>query len=174
MSKPSTFIRLPSLARRQLELQALALPGAQTRLLGGRELIYTFNASPSEFGRIYRCRLRLTLDARMPEVFVLTPDLKSLAATEKIPHVYPHTGPETKLCLWWPKRREWMPQLGLTDTIIPWTVQWLWYFEDWLFTGEWEGGGAPHPEKRPTLIQRFTEQSRKKERVKGQTVDDQD
>jgi len=38
-----------------------------------------------------------------------------------------------------------LPQLKLTQTLIPWTAEWLWYFEDWLTTRDWAGGGM-HPE----------------------------
>ena len=30
------------------------------------------------------------------------------------------------------------------DTIIPWTAEWLYFYEVWLATGEWCGGGK-HP-----------------------------
>ena len=33
----------------------------------------------------------------------------------------------------------------LADTIIPWTVEWLYFYELWLATGEWLGGGE-HPD----------------------------
>jgi hypothetical protein len=29
-------------------------------------------------------------------------------------------------------------------TIIPWTIEWLFFYETWLATGEWHGGGK-HP-----------------------------
>jgi hypothetical protein len=78
-------------------------------------------------------------------MFVMTPDLRGLAGNDPIPHVYRHDGRGVLLCLWWPKRREWMPQLKLAETFIPWTEEWLWYFEDWLNTRVWAGGGE-HPE----------------------------
>ena len=33
----------------------------------------------------------------------------------------------------------------LANTIIPWAIEWLYYYELWLATGEWLGGGE-HPE----------------------------
>ena len=33
----------------------------------------------------------------------------------------------------------------IANTIIPWTVEWLYYYELWQATGEWLGGGE-HPE----------------------------
>ena len=28
--------------------------------------------------------------------------------------------------------------------IVPWAAEWFWFFEHWLVTGEWLGGGS-HP-----------------------------
>ena len=37
----------------------------------------------------------------------------------------------------------------LANTVIPWIVEWLFYYEIWLTTGEWLGGGEhPQSEKR--------------------------
>lgn len=138
-------IAVPTLAQRAMELRRLGLPGSSVRLLSGRELHFRFTISPGQFGREYKCLLRMRPDSHAPEMFVVAPDLRSLAGDEPIPHIYRHDGPEVLLCLWWPKRREWVPQLKLTETFIPWTEEWLWYFEDWLMTREWSGGGA-HPE----------------------------
>jgi hypothetical protein len=80
-------------------------------------------------------------------MLVLSPDLTTLADEAALPHVYPNSGPGTKLCLWWPKQREWLPQMKLVDTYIAWTAEWLWHFEDWLATGVWAGGGE-HPQQR--------------------------
>jgi hypothetical protein len=34
-----------------------------------------------------------------------------------------------------------------TETIVPWISEWLMYYELWLSTGEWLGGGI-HPQKK--------------------------
>lgn len=138
-------VRIPTLAQRALELRALGLPGSTVRMLGGRELQFRFHISPSRFGRYYNCLLRMRPDSRAPDMLVLAPDLPALAGEDSIPHVYDHSGPGTMLCLWWPKQREWVAQLKLTQTYVPWTAEWLWYFEDWLTTRQWAGGGQ-HPE----------------------------
>lgn len=138
-------VPIPKLAQRAGELRALQLQGATVRLVGGRELHYRFAIAPSAFGRNYDCLLRMRPDSQAPEVLVLHPNLVALAGEQMIPHIYAHAGPGTKLCLWWPKQREWVPQMKLVETCIPWTAEWLWYFEDWLSTGEWAGGGK-HPE----------------------------
>lgn len=47
-----------------------------------------------------------------------------------LPHVYPHKGSGTKLCLWLPKAHEWSAQLRLDETYLPWAAEWLDYFEE--------------------------------------------
>lgn len=138
---------VPTLAQRALELRALSLHGAQLVFLSGRALHYRFHLAPTEFGRLYTCELRLTPGLLSPEMLVLSPDLTTLTDATALPHVYPNKGPGTKLCLWWPKNREWTPQMKLVDTYIAWTAEWLWFFEDWLTTEVWAGGGE-HPQQR--------------------------
>lgn len=135
---------IPKLAQRAIELRRLGLTGSTVQILSGRELLFRFSIAPSDFGRRYECLLRMRPDSRTPDMFILSPDLRIIAGTNQIPHTYRHMGTGIKLCLWWPKRHEWCPQLKLTQTYIPWTAEWLWYFEDWLVTGEWAGGGV-HP-----------------------------
>ena len=65
------------------------------------------------------------------------------------PHIYFNTAdPQNpRLCLYDPKERFWSPEEYIAETIIPWASDWLFFFEGWLATGEWEGGGR-HPERR--------------------------
>ena len=35
------------------------------------------------------------------------------------------------------------------NTIVPWIADWLYYYEVWLFTGEWEGGGIHFDDRKP-------------------------
>jgi hypothetical protein len=135
----------PSLAQRAAELRALKWPDATVVLRGGRELQFRFSIAPSPVGRLYSCLFVMKPDSRAPRMRVLEPDLNALAGGRKLPHVYPHKGPGVSLCLWWPKRHEWQPPMKLMDSYLAWTSQWLWYFEDWLLTGEWSGGGE-HPD----------------------------
>jgi hypothetical protein len=78
---------------------------------------------------------------------ILKPDLRVLAGGKKLPHIYPYEGKGTRLCLWKPRYKEWDWSMKLSQTYIPWTVEWLWYFEEWLQSGIWAGGGD-HPSPR--------------------------
>ena len=56
-----------------------------------------------------------------------------------LPHVYS----SGDLCLYLPG--QWKESMLLADTILPWTSQWLLYYELWLITGHWMGSGHDHP-----------------------------
>lgn len=46
-----------------------------------------------------------------------------------------------QLCLFYPKRKEWQRYMYIADTIVPWAIEWIYYYEMWRITGEWYGGG---------------------------------
>lgn len=137
-------LRLPSLAQRHAELKALLWPESRLVLLQGRELRFEFKVSPTPIARVYRCLLKV-YPSKFPELLVMDPDLKTVAEGRVLPHVYPHVGRGTKLCLWLPRTQEWSAQMRLSDTYLPWAAEWLDYFEEWLVTDVWAGGGV-HPE----------------------------
>jgi hypothetical protein len=37
--------------------------------------------------------------------------------------------------------------MSIAATIVPWLSLWLYYYEVWLATGAWEGGGISHEPK---------------------------
>jgi len=73
---------------------------------------------------------------------------------EPPPHIYGlgHPPEFPALCLYDPATDEWSPDQFISDTTIPWTIEWLYWFEVWQLTGEWRGGGR-HPERRPEPCQ---------------------
>jgi hypothetical protein len=113
---------------------------------GGGELragrfTWRFSATPSPIGRDYNIRIEFEQDGR-PEIFVDVPDLHVLAKGRRIPHLYQQKPP--RLCLYLPKTCEWQSWMRLDQTIVPWVTLWLFYFEEWLASDEWKGGGM-HP-----------------------------
>ncbi len=104
-------------------------------------LIWRLVLQPTPVSREYSLRLRYRLNT-FPEVLVEEPRLKGLAGDKTIPHVYRQD--PTELCLFEPAREEWSGRYALSETIIPWSALWLFYFEDWLTSGTWNGGGE-HP-----------------------------
>lgn len=139
--------RLPNLAQRHAELKSLKWPGSTLEFVHGRALRFGFTVAPTPLSRVYRCSLHIYA-AKSPELFVIDPNPKVIAKGRVLPHTYPHKGIGTKLCLWLPKAREWSPEMRLDETYLPWAAEWLDYFEEWLLTDVWSGGGA-HPEIQP-------------------------
>jgi hypothetical protein len=70
-----------------------------------------------------------------PVVRVLRPQLQLAEGKTALPHIYP--GDE--LCLHYPG--EWTRDMSIAETIIPWASEWLYFYELWALTGEWQGGG---------------------------------
>lgn len=74
------------------------------------------------------------------KVRILNPKLVRNANDDKIPHMYS----QKDLCLYMPRYAEFKRTDYISDTILPWTTLWLYYYELWHSTGEWLGGGE-HP-----------------------------
>lgn len=72
-----------------------------------------------------------------PKIKITSPVLEKNFKGDKIPHIYTCDN----LCLYRPVYKEFTRADFLSDTIIPWTSLWLYYYEVWHLTGEWEGGG---------------------------------
>ena len=65
---------------------------------------------------------------------------------ERVPHIYGldcHPA-FPRLCLYDPVGDEWSPDRHIASTIVPWAIDWLYFYEEWVRTGEWKGGGR-HP-----------------------------
>ena len=65
-----------------------------------------------------------------------------------LPHVYLRH-PRTKtlgpfLCLFDGRSRQWSSESSIALTTVLWSTLWLSFFEGWLITGHWSGGGV-HP-----------------------------
>jgi hypothetical protein len=115
-----------------------------------KRLQFDFTVQPTVLSRLYRCRLTLSRDGFDPKAYILNPDLQELASGKLPPHIYDHVEGRTQLCLYNPGSGEWTPQSWLAETMLPWTISWLRFYEIWLETGKWEGGGDhPSSEKRP-------------------------
>lgn len=99
---------------------------------------------PTALSRTYIIRLTYTSLNKWPEVHVVSPSLRELAGARKIPHLYCQR--TIRLCLFTPWLREWRPQHRLSRTLVPWAKTWLYFFEDWLVTNDWQGGGIHLPD----------------------------
>jgi hypothetical protein len=109
-------------------------------VLRAGQFTWRFSASPSPLSRDYE--IRIEFKQGRPEIFVDRPDLHVLAGGRRIPHLYQQKPP--RLCLYLPKTYEWQSWMRLDQTIVPWATLWLFYFEEWLASDDWKGGGM-HP-----------------------------
>jgi hypothetical protein len=73
---------------------------------------------------------------KSPKVYILNPKIK---ISTKI-HMYP----EGYLCLYYPIEDPWRDYKNIHDTIIPWTAEWLVYYELYLVMGLWLGPEQTH------------------------------
>lgn len=134
--------RALNIAQQLVGLKA-AFPGGEGELKNHR-LFWRMALSPTPLSQKYRLDLEYA-ERDTPKVFVKEPCLADLAGGKEIPHLYEQN--PARLCLYLPGHNEWTPDRPFYRTLMPWAALWLFYFEDWLISGEWLGGGM-HP-KRP-------------------------
>jgi hypothetical protein len=121
----------------------------------GRRVIWDGTLDPIQ--RRYHVRIgyqaplaieRFSILNVQPRVQVLSPRLERHPGFEEgpTPHVYLNKSDETLpfLCLFDPYSGEWSPGDLIADTTVPWTARYLYFYEGWLVTGKWLGGGR-HP-----------------------------
>lgn len=103
-------------------------------------LSWEYKVRPTALSREYLIRIAFERDL-VPSVFVCEPDIEILAKDRKVPHVYRNP---LSLCLYLPRAKEWGGWMRIDQTFVPWTAVWLYYFEEWLESDDWKGGGE-HP-----------------------------
>lgn len=128
-----------SLAQQLYQLQRHDRAGSGH--LDARGLDWRFDAQPSPLARRYRVRLYMPRSGS-PMVQVTAPNVLELAEGRALPHVY--SSRPVRLCLYMPGTGEWHSGRRAAETLVPWSFLWLAYFEAWLISGEWCGGGE-HP-----------------------------
>ena len=104
-------------------------------------LVWEGNIIPTELSRVYTVRLCYKL-GKSPRINVLEPKL-----TAPEGRILPHIYPGKRLCLHYPGNVDWREDMFLSETIVPWISEWLYFYEIWLVTGKWYGGGM-HPRRK--------------------------
>lgn len=133
-------------------LVALNLPGNSARITNGR-LVFTYEVKPTALSRSYKLELSYARNSS-PEVRVLEPNIVALSGEQGLPpHLYTFEHP-VRLCLYLPSAGDWTRDIVLATSVIPWSVEWLFYYEMWQVTGEWHGGGAHPPAREKKAKQR--------------------
>ena len=85
----------------------------------------------------YTVKLVAKQGRKSVEIFVINPKIEQVENGNLVPHLYR----EGSLCLYYPQYHEWDYKMPWTETLIPWTSLWLFYYEVWRETGNWLGGG---------------------------------
>ncbi len=141
-SSAYTRVHALDLGAQLAHLVAMELPGGSARLSNGR-LSFTYQVRPTALSRTYMLELSYTRNSP-PDVRVLEPNLVELSGDQgRPPHLYSFQHP-VQLCLYLPRSGDWARDQPLSVTVVPWSIEWLFYYEMWQATGEWHGGGA-HP-----------------------------
>lgn len=94
-------------------------------------LTWTGSIQPTALSRTYTVRIVWRPQGRA-DVTIVDP---AIPTTCEPPHVFAGNHP----CVHLPG--EWTSSTPIADTIIPWTSEWLLFYELWQITGEWLGGG---------------------------------
>ena len=81
---------------------------------------------------------------RIPQVWVCGLLSKGTSSSE-IPHKFSvdEKKNQVHICLFRTKYSEFDRQSSLSKNIIPWTCEWLHFYELYLITGNWYGNGEP-------------------------------
>lgn len=103
--------------------------------LRGNQLTCRGTITPSDGCDTYKIKL-VYIRGRTPKVYVIDPPIE--------PHPKYHIYDGGHLCLYDPRESPWSPDMMVHETIIPWTAEWLVFYEIWKETGDWLGPEAPH------------------------------
>lgn len=103
------------------------------------ELVWVGKIKPTPVSKEYTVLITYELYKR-PDIWVIGDELEKLDETG-FPHIFDIDGEKkwVKICVHMP--REFDSYRVLAKTIIPWVVEWLYFYEIWIATGEWLGGG---------------------------------
>lgn len=110
------------------------------------KLIVNIKIKPNDLSRTYPVNIVYDAHTRKIKVFVKG-NLQKLDRQD-FPHIYAKDKKLgiAQICLFYPIEKEWTTADWISDTIIPWASEWLFYYELWLGTGEWFGEGIEHEE----------------------------
>jgi hypothetical protein len=116
--------------------QAFALrarfPKAKVKIRA-TQVVWTGTIQPTPISPVYTVRVTHRRE-QFPSVEIVSPPLDGRPG-EPLPHFYR----EGSLCLH--KGDEWTNDMFIVDTILPWTSEWLAFYEIWKATDNWYGGG---------------------------------
>lgn len=101
--------------------------------------VWICDFTPTPISNTYT--LKISYDAGdYPKSYIVSPKPLRLAdGASRLPHTYDTT--KQRLCLFKPDFGEWSSSMVIADTIVHWAVLWMFFYESWVCTGKWLGGG---------------------------------
>ena len=103
---------------------------------------WKYSVQPSSLSGTYQFKICYK-EGKHVDVFAL--DKLSLCEGEKgLPHVY--NTDKQHLCIYHRPSEEWNASHKITE-ISPWISEWFYYYENWLVTAKWLGGGIHRGKK---------------------------
>ncbi len=113
-------------------------PGTECKFERNR-LIWIGMIKPTPLSREYKIKIVCKSGVR-PKVMMIGEKILGIEKPD-FPHHF-EIDPEKQMvvmCLHMPHEFDY--SLSIAKTIIPWAQEWLYFYEIWLATGEWHGGG---------------------------------
>ena len=130
-----TRVKPISLAHQRLWLKRL-WPFSNCRVHRGGVLYWAVEVTPTALSETYKVRIEYRLP-KHPITTVVSPALQVPKHEFHDVHRYS----DGSLCLYWPNGQEFDAGMLLAYTVVPWAIEWLFFYELWLATGQWLGGG---------------------------------
>jgi hypothetical protein len=111
--------------------------------ISGFTLTCRGHVRPTDHSQTYRIEIQYT-PWNSPEVRIIDPVIKYIKGV----HMYRND----TLCLYDWREQPWQNNWRLHETIVPWTAEWLVFYEMHQLTGKWLGPEAKHEESEPTQL----------------------
>lgn len=100
------------------------------------QLVCYGTITPSDGCDTYKLKIEYR-EGGVPKVFITEPQIKP----DSKYHMFMKDG---DLCLYDHRESDWTFSMLIHETIIPWTAEWLVFYEIWKLKGKWLGPEAPH------------------------------
>lgn len=134
-----------SMARNKFKYTPVQQLGLIIKKFGGKGeptrdgFVWQGDLTPTPLSNTYRLKIHYQ-KGNYPKVYIVNPKPLPLAEGAcKLPHTYDTK--RQRICLFKPDLWEWTSSMVIADTIVHWAVLWMFFYESWVCTGKWLGGG---------------------------------
>lgn len=112
-------------------------PGGEAHITRG-QLFWKAKVKPTPLSREYNIEMYYRIE-KLPKIYIVGDGLSKLD-DPNFPHHYwiDQDNKRVEICLF---RYDFSSDMLLSKTVVPWAIEWLYYYEIWLYTGVWNGGG---------------------------------